>query len=292
MAAGGGDDASRGSIRGWLLLGFGFLLALLALAGAIGRRSLVATGDSTRETLALLQAETMLSARLQAGSSLAIASAGQYLRDRDTTARRQFGRSALEAHGALRAMNKAADQDSRETVLLSTIDARLSEMEVRYARAHVLADLGRVAEANAQADTARGTASRLGEDVQRLAELRAGKIGEQAERLEEQAHERSAWLLGVIAASVLLAAVVVAFTLSRIGRPLAALVAHARELSRRAGCRASSTSWRGRWTGRASRCSGSSPAWRARPTTSPARRASSPPSPSRSPSPPTTSPAR
>ena len=53
-----------------------------------------------------------------------------------------------------RAINARPDRTAEEVATVAVIDAKLSAMEVRYARAHRLVDIGRVAEARRVANSA------------------------------------------------------------------------------------------------------------------------------------------
>ncbi len=70
-----------------------------------------------------------------------------YLDSRDTTTRAEFQRLSWETHRVQREMNKRPGQIAQEVTLIASIDAKLSEIEIKYATAHRLADLGRDAAA-------------------------------------------------------------------------------------------------------------------------------------------------
>ena len=135
------------SIRQRLLVSFSLLVALFCAAGLAGRAAIMRMSDVIGETLETVQQDAQLSSRLSGAVTQELAAAQRYLETRDTLARGDFLRLSRESHAAQRAMNLLHGQGAREMSLVASIDARLSDIEVRYARAHRLADLGRRAAA-------------------------------------------------------------------------------------------------------------------------------------------------
>ena len=128
-------------------------------------------------------------------------------------------------------MNAQQRQTGEEVALIANIEARLSEMEVHYALAHRLADLGRTAASEAAAARSRPVADSLLGDMERLGSLKAGQTADAARRLDRRSESETTWLLFLLALALVLAIGVVIGTVLPIRRPLGTLVAHARELS-------------------------------------------------------------
>jgi methyl-accepting chemotaxis protein len=229
----------RTTIRQRLVGGFGILVVLLLVAGMLGRRAMTQMAGSIGTTLEGVQAEARQSAQLSADVSQTLEAANRYVETRDTAALEAFRHYGGEAHGVQRAMNarlsrtpdNAAIRREEEVGMIASIDARLSAIEIEYALAHRLADLGRQAEADAAALEARGIVGQLLADIQRLGQLRAAKVAAVSQRLTADANRRSAAFVALIAFAAMVGLLVVYFTVRSISAPLALLVRHARSLS-------------------------------------------------------------
>ena len=219
------------SIGQRLRIGFGFLTILLLTGGVFGYSALSNMSTVIRGTLAAVQEEGLLSARLSAAVMRELSAAAGYLDTRDTTTRAEFQRLSWETHRVQREMNKRQGQIAQEVTLIASIDAKLSEIEIKYATAHRLADLGREAAARDLAARARVVVTSLLGDVENLSTLEAAKVAAAAEQLREENDRRARLLVVAIALAVVLAIAIVMNTVRSISQPLAHLVTHARELS-------------------------------------------------------------
>jgi methyl-accepting chemotaxis protein len=219
------------SIRQRLIYGFGLLVALFFTAGLLGRASMLTMSTTIRETLSRVQDDANLSGQLSASVTQELAAAQRYVETRDTLAGQEFKRYGWEAHRAQRALNQLHGASAEEIGLLASADEQLAQIEIRYARAHRLADLGRRDEAEREAAAARGLVGQLLASVQQLNSLKALQVAAASDKLRKDVNQRAAWMLGAMVAAVLLALVIVYGSVTRIVRPLRALVAHARALS-------------------------------------------------------------
>jgi methyl-accepting chemotaxis protein len=221
----------RDTIRGRLWTGFGALVALLLIAGIVARRSFSGMADTIDQSLTEVQTEAQLASLLSADVAKTIEAGGRYLENRDTAAENAFRRSGWAAHDVQRQMNDRPNQSAQEVAIVAAIDGKLSAMEVDYALAHRLADLGRLDDARKVAGTARGAVDDLLNDIDRLGTLKSEKVAAAKASLHAETARRATWLLGIIALALALGIVVVLFTVRRIGEPLDVLVQHARRLS-------------------------------------------------------------
>jgi methyl-accepting chemotaxis protein len=219
------------SIRTRLLVGFGVLIALLALAGVLGRMSMTATSEVIGTTLADVQAGGRLSSELTTDIAQATSAAARYLETRDTTEAREFREHAWRAHSAQRAINMLHGLTAEEVALVAGIDRQLSQMEVRYVRAHRLAELGRAEAARAEASAAQDMLDTLMHDVARMGQMKSEEVAKASAQLRSDAEKRAWALVGIIAVAVLFAVAIVIGTMRSIHRPLRALVEHALRLS-------------------------------------------------------------
>ena len=220
------------SIRTRLTIGFGILIVLLALAGVLGRVSMMGTSLVIRSTLGEVQEDARLSSQLTAVLAQATGAAAHYLDDRDSTSAAEFKRLGWVMHGLQRQMNELPGQTPNEIALVAAIDEAFSEMEVRYARAHRLADMGRTADAHAEEEAVRTSVTEMMSRVEELGKLKTGKVAHAAEELRRETEQRSWLLMMIIALAVVFAIALVYGTVYSISHPLASLVQHANALSR------------------------------------------------------------
>lgn len=219
------------SIRRRLHVGFGVLVALLLIGGVFGYTALSNMSTMIRGTLTQVQDEGLLTARLSAAVMRELSAASAYLESRDSVDRAEFQRLGWETHRVQREMNKRPGQMAQEVTLIASIDEKVSDIEIKYATAHRLIDLGRDVDARAVAARARTVVVSLLADVENLSTLEAAKVSSASEQLGDENDRRARLLVLVIALAVVLAFVIVVNTVRSITGPLSQLVAHARELS-------------------------------------------------------------
>ncbi len=218
------------TIRARLLAGFGVVVLLLIGAGLLARASMKATSDAITQTLAGVQEGSILSSRLSAVIAQETQSAARYLETRDRAAQDDFYRLRREAHQVQRAMNRLPNQSAEEIRLIADIGAYLSGMEIRYALAHRLADLGRMEPARAEGDSASKLVALVIERLRTLGEMKEHNVVQAADALRLSTARRSLLFLMLISAAVLMALAVVSITVRSIDRPLNALLSQARQL--------------------------------------------------------------
>ncbi len=223
--------SSLRSIRHALLLGFGVLVALLIIAGVLGAFTMTRLSATITTTLASVQEEARLSMRLSSNVAQELQAGMQYLQRPDTAAENEFENVGFDAHQTQRAMRNHPGQNAEEIALLARIDQELSDIEVAFALAHRLTDLGRTAEAGQQEANTRPKVRTLLGDVQQLGQLKARKVQGAAEGLRADAARRTTALILLISLAVIGAIIIVWLTVRWIERPLRLLVAHARALS-------------------------------------------------------------
>jgi methyl-accepting chemotaxis protein len=225
------DRVKLDTIRGRLWLGFGVLVALLVIAGVVARTSFSGMSDTITESLADVQVESQLASQLSANAAKTIEAGSRYLETRDPAAQAAFRKFGWAAHDVQRQMNNRPGQSAGEVAVVASIDNKLSSMEVNYALAHRLSDLGRADEARAAAAQARGSIDDLLNNIERLGTIKAQKVAAARDRLADDTSKRSEWLLSLIGLALVIGIVVVTYTVRRVGEPLDILVQHARRLS-------------------------------------------------------------
>ena len=219
------------TIRSRLLLGFGALVVLLAAAGLLARASMRTTATTVDRVLEDIQRENRLASELSADIARSLAAGNGYLAMRDSATALAFRRYGWDAHGVQRAMNALPRQTAEEIGLISDIDARLSDVEVRYDLAHRLLDLNRPAAAQAQAAAVRPVVDTLLSEIDRLGRLKANKLVIAAGQLKDETDQRSLILVVMVLLTLGVAATIMVRTVRSIDRPLPALVGHAKQLS-------------------------------------------------------------
>jgi len=222
---------SGNSIRGRLWFGLGILIVLLIVAGFVARRSFSGITLTITESLAEVQTEAQLASQLSADVAKTIDAGSRYLETRDSMAANSFRHFGMLAHDVQREMNNRPGQSSAEVATVATIDGKLSEMEINYALAHRLADLGRAEESRRVAGENRRSIDELLNDIARLGRLKADKVSGTRAEIAAETERRSTWLVGLITVALLLGILVVSFTVRHIGEPLDILVQHAHRLS-------------------------------------------------------------
>jgi methyl-accepting chemotaxis protein len=229
----------RGTIRTRLVRGFSALVILLLAAGVLASRTMTQMADAIGITLEGVQTEAQQSAQLSAAVSQTLEAGSRYVETRDSSALDAFHRYGAQAHLVQREMNarlsqtpdNAAIRKEEEAGVIAAIDSRFSAIEVEYALAHRLADLGRSAEAHEEALKARTIGGQLLSDIERLGRLKAAKVAAVRQRLATDATRRSAAFVTLISFAAIIGLAVVFFTVRSISHPLALLVRHARSLS-------------------------------------------------------------
>ena len=219
------------SIRGRLWIGSLVVVALLVAAGAMAWRTLNAMSREITATLRDVQAESRLASQLSSDAAKTLEAGARYLDSRDPEAEAAFRQHGWNAHDIQRAMNARPDRTPDEVATVALIDTRLSAMEVRYARAHRLADIGRLDEARRVASGAQRDIDDLLANIDKLGLVKAQRVTAASQRLADETHDHAAALLGLIVGAVIIALGIVVVTVYSIGDPLQLLVHQARRLS-------------------------------------------------------------
>ena len=219
------------TIRGRLWIGSLVVVALLIGAGTVARRTMGTMSREITATMRDVQAESRLASQLSSDVARALEAGGRYLDTRDPTAEASFRTHGWNAHELQRAMNNHPDRTLDEIATVALIDTRLSAMEIRYARAARLVDLGRVAEARREANGAQGDIDDLLSNIDKLGLVKAQHVTMASQQLTDETRQRAAALLGLIVGAVIIALGIVVVTVYSIGRPLAVLVHQAQRLS-------------------------------------------------------------
>ena len=219
------------SIRGRLITAMGALLLLLAVAGAVGRFSLVSLFDKSADALTAVQQEAQATAFVTSSVVRQLAEGERYLQSADSGALEAFRSYGVAAHRAQQSLRANGTLVATDSALLTTIDGRLAQLEALHASAFHLKALHRDADAARTMTDVRPTEAALLDDVQQLGQHRASRLERTIRTLRSSAIRRAAALLAVIAAAMLLGLAIVSWTSRAVSTPLAQLVAHATALA-------------------------------------------------------------
>jgi methyl-accepting chemotaxis protein len=220
------------SVRVRLTGGFGILIALLVAAAALARSSMDYLSDAIGKTLSEVQADAQLSAQLSSSVVQALEAGHSYVETQDPDALRRFRAHGWTAHRVQRTLNSRRSQTTNEIALLAHIDNQLSAIEVRYALAHRLVDLGRDRDAELSENRGREAVTDLLASIQRFGEVKAERVAGATRRLARETTRQTRVLVGLLSVAALLGLIVVVLTVGSVSSPLRALVGHAQRLSR------------------------------------------------------------
>ncbi len=213
-----------------LWAGFAGLLVLLVLAGTLGWSTLHALSAAVRATVEASQGDAQLASRLSSDVAREVDAAGRLLDVHEESVEGEYRSLGERAHAIQHAMAMRPGLTPVEMALLSDIDDKLSQVEVGFALAHVLHDLGRTEAAMTERSGARPLVRAVLDDLDRLAQLKARQEMDTSERLSDNASHRALVFLAAILAALVLAWVIVRSTVRGIARPLHQLLAHAGRL--------------------------------------------------------------
>jgi methyl-accepting chemotaxis protein len=225
--------ARRGfrSIRLRLFVSFGSLVLLVVATGLFGRGSIGRLAEEITSSLGSVQRDSRLAARLSASVAQSLAAADLYIDEPTPEARERFAQHAWEAHATKREMNRANTHGAEEAAIIAALDAKFSAVEMDYALAHRLTDLGRRDAAQVAANRARNRVDALLSDVRALGEHKTRELEQASAALHADTVRRSLLLLAFVLGTVILGIVVAFHSVRFITRPLELLVQHARALS-------------------------------------------------------------
>jgi methyl-accepting chemotaxis protein len=173
------------------------LLALVAAIALLGVSSISSLDRSVDQELSLLLESTDLSNGLIASLSEEVRSAEQYLLRPSDVARRRFIDEGDSAYVYQRRYRTLRALTTSDRYIVNKIASNQAQLEVSYALAHALADLGRTEEARREAERARAPADTLLGDVRALALAQTNRSLMRAGELRREAQQRRSllWLL-------------------------------------------------------------------------------------------------
>jgi methyl-accepting chemotaxis protein len=185
------------SLRSRVIGGMALLLALVFGIALLGVNSIRSLDQTVDQELALLLESTDLSNGLIASLSSEVRAAEQYLMVPSERSRRRFLDEGDSAYTYQRRYRTLRALTTSDRYIVNKIAANQAELEVAYATAHALADLGRLEEARRQAEKARAPSDTLLGDVRALALAQTNRSMARASDIRREAQQRRSllWLL-------------------------------------------------------------------------------------------------
>ncbi|HEX2609446.1 MAG TPA: HAMP domain-containing protein, partial [Gemmatimonadales bacterium] len=215
------------SLRSRVIGGMGVLLALVFGIALLGVDSIRSLNRSVDQELSLLLESTDLSNGLIASLSSEVRAAEQYLLAPSEASRRQFIDEGDSAYTYQRRYRTLEALTTSDRYIVNKIASNQAQLEVVYATAHALADLGHLDEARRKAELARAPADTLLGDVRALALAQTNRSVVRASELRREAQHRKSLLWLLLFVSLALGAGTAVQTVRWVDLPLRRLVAAA-----------------------------------------------------------------
>lgn len=216
------------SLRNRLLAGL-FLLLLLFLALVFaGIGSLRAVNRAVESELTTLAASSDLATDLVGSAADQVRTGESYLNQPSPEFRVDFLRLGDSTHSYRRRFRLLPGLTAEDQSALNRVETSQAKMEVAYAEAHALRDLGREQPALARAALARAPAESLIADVRTLTSRQQQQVSARIEALRERAGQREALVWLLFASAIVLGVGTAFVTVRSIDGPLQQLIDAAR----------------------------------------------------------------
>ena len=212
------------SLKSRIIATMALLVALVLVIAILGVTAINALDRSAGRQLALVVAGSDLSTSLVGTTAAEMRAAEQYLVRPDPSLLEDFISGSDSAYIIQARYRDLADLTTTDRVRLNSIASSQAAIEVAYATAHALIDLGRPDDALRFAAQARGPADSLVSEVRALTEAQGVRARERAASLRSEAARRRNWL-GLLFFTVLgIGVVTSALAVRAVDQPLSRLV--------------------------------------------------------------------
>jgi methyl-accepting chemotaxis protein len=201
-----------------LLIGLVFVIALL------GVNSIRALDQSVERELTLLMESTDLGSGLISSVATEVRSAEQYMVRPSQQLRAQVLEQGDSAYGFQRRYRGLASLTTADRYIVNQVADNQAKIEVAYAMAHALTDLGRPDDARRYAELARSPSDTLLRDVRALSLAQTSRSMGRAADLGRQADRRRQMLWLLFLTSLVIGGSIVFWTVRMVDRPLSHLV--------------------------------------------------------------------
>jgi methyl-accepting chemotaxis protein len=215
------------SLRRLLIAGMAVLLALTLVVAAIAVGSLTSIDRAIAQESETLVQGMNASTGLVATVTTEMRAAEQYLVRPSAAFKREFAASGDSAYDFQRRYRQIGSLTTADRVTLNKIESEQAQIEVAYALAHALADVGRQDEARLQADQARAPADTLVADVRALAAAQTGRVQAQSIQVQQDVTRRRLILVALALLTFAAGVLIVFRTVRSVDVPLRRLVSAA-----------------------------------------------------------------
>ena len=212
------------TVRARILVGLGALALGLVITAATGAAGLSTIRQRITLEMESVRTTTSVSTGLLTTVFAELRAAEQYLSAPDDKVRSEFQGAADSAFQYEKRLERLGDLTVEDRLVVNRIKLLQSSIQVDYALAHALRDLGRNAEAQTRVGAVRASVAELIQLVRGLSARQAEKAGQVAERLALVAGRRQLFLWLVLAVFLALGAVGSMLTVKSVEMPLARLV--------------------------------------------------------------------
>jgi len=218
------------TIRGRQAGAFTVLLLGLLAAGLLGISSLKGLSREFEEGMADVRQVSEIGSELQRNVLELIFAADGYLASGSRESKRRFAELAGRNQEVAKRYRDLEGMGASEAQQVERLTAALTQLEVEFARAHALYEIGRRSEARELADAAHPLAEEVASLISALGERQAQVLQASASALQQRASERSNYVLTILALAFALGALLALMTARSIDQPLATLVSAATKL--------------------------------------------------------------
>lgn len=213
-----------------LFAAYGVLVAGMLFMWFSGVALLNQFADQVSDRIDVLYEGGDLGMRLQASVLDQIALGEHYLVSGEREDANEFRRLGAQVHELKSAYTKVPGFGAAEQMQLARIEDLHARLEVYYALAHALRDLGRQTRAIESLEGTKRLLQDLKHEIQALSTGEMTKVAAAASSVRQEATERQPLLFGLLALTVAISTLIVMRTVRAIHQPLKRLVAAANQL--------------------------------------------------------------
>ena len=218
------------TLKGRLILGAAALLTLLGVATWLGYATVETLTEEIATRFASLGASTQIGTTLESLILQQAAAGERYLESPRPDLAQRFESLGRQAHDVRRRYKELPDLAMEELAQIETVESLHSRIEVEYALAHALLDVGRVDEARSRAAAAQPLAEQLQSAIREISGTQADKLSAAAYEIRERGQNRQDLLLVVLTLALGLGAWIMYVAIRNIDQPLRTLMGAAEQL--------------------------------------------------------------
>ena len=218
------------TIQGRQAIAFTILLLGLLLSGLLGSCSLERLAGEFDEGMQQVRELSATGTKLQRDVLELIFAAEGYLATGDRDAKRRFTQLAGSTQQLAERHRALEEISTEEAQLVERLVNMLTQLEVEFARAHALYDIGRREEARRVADAAQPLAEEVTSVISQLSNRQSLLVSNYTEALKLSAWRRSNYVLLIVFIALVLSIGLAYVTMRSIDQPLSRLVAAADRL--------------------------------------------------------------